>query len=656
MKLKSKMLLWIGTPLVVIFTAMAVFSYWEASDMIEKATEREMRALSEFHAEEVNSMVEGPKGILEGVGRVWSTNIPTDERFLETAKDFTARPDIDSIYMGFPRETNRPFLYSEEGIVPLNEFDATSRPWYKLAESKEGVQLNEVSTNERTGKPTLALTRAIRHEGRLLAVMGLETNFSDIQNIVAKIKIREHGAAFLLDEQGRFIYHSSLGLNDNVHAQGEEDARRLLSKEPIFFTNTYAGVENYYAVHPVGTTGWSLVLFVPKDEVLADVNNLKWAMIVGLIVSLALIGGLLYKISDSIAGPLENMAGAAQEVAKGNLGIVPPQMDRDDEIGQLHNSLLTMVKNLRELIQKTAQTSEQLAAASEELTASADQSAQGAQSAAEAIVKITGSTVEQNEVVDQSFKTVDGITHAINDITKGISDVSAATHRAETATVEGQQGLGIAVKGMDVLNQSAQDVSDAVTALYESSKRISEIVEMITEIAGQTNLLALNAAIEAARAGEQGRGFAVVAEEVRKLAEQSETAAQEITGLITENANRIEDTFKVMQEQKERVGEGVKQVNQAGEQFDRIAGVVSELTEKVDAILKSTEGIKAGSENMMNSVEAVQKVSNAVHTEAENVSAVSEEQAASMQEIAASSQTLAQLAQDLQRIVGGFKL
>ena len=473
MKLKSKMLLWIGAPLVVIFTAMAVFSYWEASNMIEEATEREMRALSEFHAEEVNRVVEAPKGILEGIGRVWSTNIPTDERFLETARDFTARPDIDSIYMGFPRETNRPFLYSEEGVVPLNEFDATSRPWYKLAESKEGVQLNEVSTNERTGKPTLAMSRAIRHEGQLLAVMGLETNFSDIQNIVAKIKIREHGAAFLLDEQGRFIYHSALGLDDNVHAQGEEDARRLLSKEPIFFTNTYAGVENYYAVHPVGTTGWSLVLFVPKDEVLADVNNLKWTMIVGLLVSLALIGGLLYKIADSIAGPLENMAGAAQEVAKGNLAIVPPQMDRDDEIGQLHNSLLTMVKNLRELIQKTAQTSEQLAASSEELTASADQSAQGAQSAAEAIVKITGSTIEQHEVVDQSFKTVDGITHAINEITTGISDVSAATHRAETATVEGQQGLGVAVKGMDVLNQSAQDVSDAVTALYESSKRIS---------------------------------------------------------------------------------------------------------------------------------------------------------------------------------------
>ena len=653
MKLKSKMLLWIGTPLIVIFLAMAGFAYWEASAMIEQAIEREMRALSAYHAEEISRMVEEPKGILDGLGQVWTTKLPSDEAFVETAANFGARSDIDGIYLA---SVGHDFLYSNEQIVPQAEFDPTSRGWYKLAKQNTGVQISDVYINKFHNTKVVALSRELRTSDGGEAVLGMDIPFADIEKTVLSLKVGEHGGAFLLDAAGRFIAHPALTMEDNVHAQGEEDARRLLSKDPIFFTNTWQGIENYYVVHPVGKTGWSLVLFVPKDEVLGDVNTLKWAMLTVALISLLLLGGLLYKIAHSIAGPLENMAGAAQEVAKGNLAIVPPQLDRDDEIGQLHNALLTMVKNLRELIQKTAQTSEQLAAASQELTASADQSAQGAQSAAEAIVKITGSTVEQNEVVDQSFKTVDGITQAINEITAGISDVSAATHRAETATVEGQQGLGIAVKGMDILDQSAKDVSDAVTALYESSKRISEIVEMITEIAGQTNLLALNAAIEAARAGEQGRGFAVVAEEVRKLAEQSETAAQEITGLITENANRIEDTFKVMQQQKEHVGEGVKQVNQAGEQFDRIAGVVSELTEKVDAILKSTDGIKAGSERMVSSVEAVQKVSNAVHSEAENVSAVSEQQAASMQEIAASSQTLAQLAQDLQRIVGGFKL
>ena len=346
----------------------------------------------------------------------------------------------------------------------------------------------------------------------------------------------------------------------------------------------------------------------------------------------------------------------AADVAKGNLTMALSPTERDDEVGSLHNSFCSMATGLRTLIKTTAETAQKLAAASDELSHSSDQSARGAQHTAEAITKITGDAVEQDAVVSESMDTVDGITRAMNEITGSIADVSASAQRVATATTEGQQGLGIAVKGMEVLDESAKGVAEAVTALYDSSKRISEIVEMISSIAGQTNLLALNAAIEAARAGEQGRGFAVVAEEVRKLAEQSANSSQEITALITDNANRIETTVKVMQGQKERVEEGVAQVNEASEKFDRIASVVQELAAQIEHIHQSTEGIKTGSERMVGSVETIKKVSASVHREAENVAAVSEEQAASMEEIAAASQTLAKLAQDLQQSVGRFRV
>ena len=653
MRLRSKMLLGIGAPFIAIFIAMGLFVSWEGSRLIEKGAQREMEALANFHAEELNRMVDEQRGIVEGLTQAWTLKVPSNEEFLAVARDFAKRSEIDSLYLGFPA---RDFLFSRDGVVPRSRFDATTRGWYKAAAQSDGVHISDLYIDSFQNNKVVALSKALKVNGKLEGVLGVDVLFANVEKKVASFKIRETGAAFLLDEAGRFIYHSDLTMDDNVHAQGEEDARRFLAKEPSFFENTYMGTAYYYAVHPVGTTGWNLVLFVPKAEVLADISTLKLAIAGGSVVSLALLGVLLFLMAQSIVGPLENVNRVAAEVAKGNLSGELRPTDRADEIGSLHNSFCTMAEGLKKLITTTVETAQQLAASSEELTASADQSARGAQHTAEAITKITGDTVEQDAVVDESLETVDSITHAMNEISGSIDEVSAAAQRVETATVEGQQGLSVAVQGMEILDESSKGVSEAVTALYDSSKRISEIVEMISSIAGQTNLLALNAAIEAARAGEQGRGFAVVAEEVRKLAEQSATSSQEITSLITENANRIENTFKVMQEQKERVDEGVGQVNQASEKFDHIAAVVKELAAKIEAIHQSTNGIKTGSERMVGSVEAVKKVSASVHSEAENVAAVSEEQAASMEEIASASQTLAQMAQDLQKGVGRFRV
>ncbi len=140
MKLKSKMLLWIGSPLIVIFIAMAAFSYWEASTMIEEATKREMRALSEYHAEHGSR----PYGHSRGRWTRMGNEYPDRREIPRGRTGFHGTSECRLDLHGFPKDTNRPFLYGEEGVVPLDQFDATSRPWYQRAESKEGVQVNDV--------------------------------------------------------------------------------------------------------------------------------------------------------------------------------------------------------------------------------------------------------------------------------------------------------------------------------------------------------------------------------------------------------------------------------------------------------------------------------------------------------------------------------
>ena len=232
---------------------------------------------------------------------------------------------------------------------------------------------------------------------------------------------------------------------------------------------------------------------------------------------------------------------------------------------------------------------------------------------------------------------------------------SAAQRTAQTAS-QGEQALEKAVSQMNIIQQKTTDTSAVIHDLESTSQQIGKIVETISAIAGQTNLLALNAAIEAARAGEAGRGFAVVAEEVRKLAEQSEGAAKEITQLIGQVQGRTQDAVVFMDEGTKQVHVGTEVVSAAGESFREILKMVQDMSGQIAAISQAIEGVTQGTKQMVSSIENIEQESKKVAEETQTVSAATEEQSASMEEIAASSQTLARLAEELKSAVSQFKI
>ncbi|MGL6015928.1 MAG: methyl-accepting chemotaxis protein [Selenomonadaceae bacterium] len=234
--------------------------------------------------------------------------------------------------------------------------------------------------------------------------------------------------------------------------------------------------------------------------------------------------------------------------------------------------------------------------------------------------------------------------------------VSQTADQTNNTASSGEQTIHQAVDQMNIIETKTNASVEAIHALDEKSGQIGQIIEVIAGIAGQTNLLALNAAIESARAGEAGRGFAVVAEEIRKLAEQSQTAAKQITALISEVQLNTNRAVTFMQQGKLEVDAGSTAVAGAGQSFSEITSMVQLMTKGIGQITAAITAVTSHSQTMVHAVETIHEESRQVSDQAQSISAASEEQSASLEEISGASHNLAKMAEELQRAIRAFKI
>lgn len=352
-------------------------------------------------------------------------------------------------------------------------------------------------------------------------------------------------------------------------------------------------------------------------ELMADINaNTDQSRMITLVVSgAALLLGLFMAlvVTRSITGPVAAISAGVRRLAEGDF-TQDTVVKARDEIGQLAEDANKMREQLRELIGNVANTSQALAAHSEELAASTEE-------VSATIEEIAGTTNEVSAISQQ-----------------GSENALAAAADAEQMRGTAQQGDEAVQDTIGRINGIAAVTQQANTAVQELgtiSKQIDEIIDVITGIADQTNLLALNAAIEAARAGEQGRGFAVVAEEVRKLAEQSADAAQEIGALIAKVQGGVDEAVEAMDRGVDEVETGVEVAGVAG-------GALKEIIEAVQKMVADIRGVAEGSEQ---SNEGTLQLS-----------AATQQITSSVQETTAAAGELAKMGEQLSEAVARFKV
>lgn len=339
-------------------------------------------------------------------------------------------------------------------------------------------------------------------------------------------------------------------------------------------------------------------------------------MIILIIISVLLAIGLGLLGKFDIASTLEKAVDYNNVIASRDLsGSVSKKfLRRKDEIGDLARSTQTLQTSIGEILQKLKEKSNTLAATAEQLNAGAQQISAGATETASTMNEISGTM--QNVV----------------EITQ---DVSKQADEASKSADIGQQNVSIIKEQMKEISEAAYQSSVSADALKNTTKKIGQFVEIITNIADQTNLLALNAAIEAARAGEHGRGFAVVAEEVRKLAEQSANSTKEIKQLIQEIDEQTQQSVQVLTTGRGKVEKGNKIVGEISKGFIQIINSIKELDDKVRGIADATQQVTAG---------------------VENVASATEEQTATLEESTAATENLSKLAEEVNDMVNKFKI
>ena len=655
MKLKPKMLMGIGVPLLVVFIVMGVIIDMMASAGLREARIIAMAERSGHNAAVIDGNMLGKSEAVEVVAMNWADSMPEGKALEEAVSDLGNRPGIQLFYIGRPDGS-----YTSSGPLPAG-YDPRTRDWYKSAAASDEVEISRVYQTASDHTNVVTLSRAVRKNGELLGVIGMNVSLEDLTGFLKEIKVGETGSLFVLGPDSEYIYHKKFTLADPPLSELDggkykELAARFTSDEAQSFEAEFQGVDKFFRSEPIGTTGWHVVIEMPHAEAFQAAAHMSYAIFGISLAALVLLSGIVYYFLTGMISPIEILSETMGFIAKGDLTHKLAASDRADEIGVLQTSSSGMLATLRQMVENTSKAAEQVLASSEELTASSTQTANASQSAAEAVVDIAERAAEQSDIAEMANEVAHKMGEQTEDIAKVVDDSTKVAETTAEATREGRAVLEKAVTGVDSLAANSVKVGEAVQSLYDGSKNIAEINEVITNIAGQTKLLALNAAIEAARAGEQGKGFAVVADEVRKLAEQSEQAAQEISAVIGKNAAQIKSAFSLTKAQDEEVKESVEEVRAADEKFESIAAAIRAMLEQVAKVGAITGTLEKDCRSTVDTVEKVSSLSHAVQQKATDVSAVSEEQAASAEEIAAASHTLAELAQQLKQGVAKFRL
>ena len=417
----------------------------------------------------------------------------------------------------------------------------------------------------------------------------------------------------------------------------------------------YNGQEYLFIYSKIGDVGAMICALVPKSTILKQVDSIKTLNYTFVAIASIFAIFTLVFVAGGIGNAISSLTKSISQSSKGDL-TTKFDTKRKDEFLVLSNGIANMMSSMRKLIGEVQQVGSKVSGSAGGLSDTSEELLVATKGISQIIDDIEKGIVQQASDTEHCLLQMSGLSDQI-------SEVYSNTNEIEMIASNTMQIAGEGIIIIDELNNKSKATSDITQNVIKKilefelqSRSISQFVNVINEIASQTNLLSLNASIEAARAGEAGRGFAVVADEIRKLADQSVHAVNQIQSIVTEIHNKTKETVETAKQAENIVESQTEALSRTVSVFDNINNHVNDLASNLDNISSRIKNIETAKEDTMDAIQSISSVSQQTAAASEEVSATALNQIDTVEHLRLAALELANNAKILEDAIRLFKI